>query len=435
MGKKSYFKFFANENFPLLGENSFSIPANSNYTLKLNATVYRFGQIQLNFNMELGISSTSFNLLINVKRDGTSIINGPQTFVSLNNILPNQINIIPQTFSTIDSDAPVGKHTYTIELMNPSNNVANINYYSLIAKSLLEENSAEFFSFQFYPQTNRTLMNNNTVSNNNTSLLPSSQMNIPLNILTKSMMVNNKKEKKENNNKKQVKLVANLNVIFQGKSSPLFYMDLLKDGASITGGPQVYFGITPAITGSTDFINERIINLTLIDTLDTDNFVYTLVLMNRSVDSRAIIDYLSFSAELTPPIHKRNYFSSIQNFPPTGTIAATIQPTANIVIPLKLKTKNKKKVNISFTLNTITPIFTPLLLYDIRRDNKSITNGPQVLHKANELVGLRPIDIEVNLNSSILNKVKKGKYTYTLHLINEGNKPINVDIYSFVIEQ
>lgn len=428
----NYFKIFKNQFIPTLGIPSIIIPAGGSRNICLDVEVEKFGQVKLTANLNIIVGAIS-NILIDILRNGKTIINGPQTLFS------DQGPISPPrtedfnfnfTFSTLDTTAAPGKYCYTFILKNIEESFTNIKIsnYLISAKTLTRNlkdcesnncaknlNLGRFFSVQNYPP------------------LGTSALSIPgfseqvLTLKTQSLRCS------------KIKLEANLNIISPNIGSENFFIDLKRNGISLTGGPKKFISFDPP----TDFNGGAEINLdlNLVDWCPvTTNQIYTLHLINQPTIPVPLaplqVDFYSFNAEVTPDQSECKNLSQVQKFPLSGTNALIIQQNSTQSIPIEVFVNEDGKIRLTFCTNISLRTNTGIILYNLRRDCESITNGPQVLLK-NLIQGFSSSETQT-VNQNIINVdfcAKKGKHIYDFDIINLSLFPIFIDFYSLITEQ
>lgn len=134
---------------------------------------------------------------------------------------------------------------------------------------------------------------------------------------------------------------------------------------------------------------------------------------------------------------------SFQKIPKQGADNAyTICPGKSIEIPLCVQVKKKGQVltSVSLNLSAINEIPPPELEpevnldWDLRRDNKSIIEGPQNFIRFPQVPSPTSGPLEANLGFSVVDtKAHKGEATYTLILTNNSLSTIGVDYLTFII--
>ena len=442
------FRLFSTESITPMGTPAAVIPANTFVTISLDATVYRPGQLKLmaNFNV---IPAVRSDVVIDVLRDGVSIQLGPQQFLkqkgdsSANPNIDVEFNL---TYTTVDTTAPVGRHRYSIVLLNRSttNPSIAIDFFTVVAKSLTRFSKGQFYATQQYPPMGTTVFE-----------LPSGGAR---QVLTLPPISSTAARTSHNNNSKNVvvKIDLNLNYIMGVQGQTMLTVDLQRNGVSITGGPQFITRYSPtSVFGQGNELN---LQASVLDSTgpsaacNAPPTTYTAVISNQATDVAATVavDFVSFSADTTPT------FSANQSFPPTGTLALSILPNQSASIPLRVKIKKKKKrrhdsttaatlatpeepLRLSASLNTIVQLGTGLLIVDVLRDGASILANKQTFLKnvyPTATTSL-PVSREINFNLSLVDRPTHSTddcHLYTLELINLSPFPAAIDYFSFSSE-
>jgi hypothetical protein len=158
---------------------------------------------------------------------------------------------------------------------------------------------------------------------------------------------------------------------------------------------------------------------------------YQLILYNNSKDDLVTINYYSFIAEVAPK--HADYFDVIQSYPPCNKSVTTVDSLKNVSFPLELIADDNKKIRLTFNSNLDATIDQTLILFNIERNNVSLTNGLQILYR--DVTNTTNIIINnEHFSISLFDQIEKGKYVYTITLVNQGNLPIDINFYSFGIE-
>lgn len=224
--------------------------------------------------------------------------------------------------------------------------------------------------------------------------------------------------------------------------------NILRDGASITQGPQ-YLILDPFVVPNLVNTSDVII---VDETADEGNHHYDLIITNNAVTGATAfnIDTYSFIVE----VGEKRYVSSSsrcctcplmskdinvnQKFTPTGTASATIAAGGTLTLPVDIVLQDPNDVQVEFNAYfLILASETPLsgnIGYEAFRDGVSITNGPQTIGDAT--LPALPSNLERNSDIVLIDSdVATGKHTYSFAIYNNTTANISMDNYAFVVSQ
>lgn len=461
---KPYFKLTKNSLFPPLGTFSATIPPGATQTLLLPVRVRKRGQVKiaadLNLAFEGGTSTTTPiepNVLIDILRDGKSIINGPQTLIAIRPIFIEA----SYSLTTIDTHAPLGKHIYTLVLTNNSQNLFSIDFFNFNAKAITNPKRGKFVVKQSYPPMGTSAI-----------VIPPLQEKIVDLPLIKG---------RGQDFDKFVKLTISANLIWPVRGVNIQF-DILRNKKSIINGPQT---MLRALTGG-PVDQKQEINFTF-DVVDntcdlgdhSDDRQYQVKFINTLPDLTVEVDYYSFHAEVVRQVGEKSEtksetkhlgksetkgknknclpFYSNSSYPPLGTVTTTLLPQQTVtfkkkvIVPSGRGTRLRRpQAKVVTNFNFIFPTGgTHKVLFDIARDNISLIGGPQILSLRNLLGAPASVGLEVirtasvidsystNTTSTIMTPIAPltpGKHIYSVTLRNEGPEAFDVDYFSFNIE-
>jgi hypothetical protein len=409
--KKSQVKkpvnIYTNQSFPALGVPVTTLLQNDNYNITINnVVVERTGQVLIEANFSWFIVGQT-SILIDVQRDSVSITNGPQQlyFKPLIFVGPAFPYVIDNTIEVVDTTAPKGTHTYTIVLTSSvAQTYSQILSYSTNVKTFDKETNQVFVNQQFPAfGTSDAII-----------LSPQVAQDVVLPI-------------------KKYGGAVKLNVAFNFDTfiNPILIdINILReDGTSVTNNFQSVLN-----TGgpSTTLQLEDNLNLSIIDEIGSDS--YTLQILNKSSDV-VNVDFYCFSAEVSKI---KNTFTVMQNIPAVGSPdALTVRPYSSINIPIEVNVnKETKAIDFVLSANLSGSIGTGIqYLYNIKRDDISITNGSQ-LNFAVTGTPLFSDTVEVNTTAIAVDQnPTPGKCKYSVDIINLTNVSLGVDYISFIAEQ
>ena len=167
---------------------------------------------------------------------------------------------------------------------------------------------------------------------------------------------------------------------------PILLVNVLRDGKTLTKGPQDFVRIPIAIAPSVGFNRLEPFALALVDNdVKPGCHNYSILLINQSLKADGVtptfleLDVVDPNVTVPDPDLALNQLSTNQSFPPSGTAALTLLPFSSIDLPLEVST-TAETIEFAVTVNFVIPLNTILILeYDFLFGNESIVefNGPQ----------------------------------------------------------
>ena len=347
--------------------------------------------VRLRGNFSIGAAGI-VTVLIDVQRNGSSIINGGRVLKSISVGTGGNNFYYPYTFEVVDANTnSVANYTFILTAVSDVVTVASAVTTAEVSP-LLSVN-------QKFPPAGIPV----------TTILPGTRVTIPLAVSPAA--------------KKPIHLSANLNFIF-----PLSNIDTTIDivddtGRSVIQGPQ------PMEKFPTGPIVGTVENSHTLDVVVTESSrSYTLILAASSASSATVLDYYCFSARVSDA-------ATTQSFPPmTAPPSYTIPVDAVVNIPLKASIGKGPK-QLFFTANyAYNTLNSTVLLYNIRRGSgDSLTDGTQILVKS-PTDGLSDI-FEINLSVLAVDPIGHDcDETYYIDLINTGFTVIDIDYFNFTVQ-
>lgn len=423
---KGEYDIFFNQNIPTTTEPPVVfLQPGGQFTITVPTEIRSKSQAIVIFNgngIKLASNTPStVNIQLDILRNGQSIINGPQTqFASL--LPPSDKNlVINETFTTIDTLESSMTAIYTFIIINSSAvDVIGIDFYSAIVA--IKRHHKIAFTSQVPPLESQPIVVLSPGSSYDVNLTSDfSTCNMPL-------------------------LLYNLNIVRQVATStvpvvPKLLLNVLRDGHSISNGPQIINKfIAPPII-STEITLEYLMSDCIREAGKHD---YTFRLTNDSTNETVELDY--YTATVIPS------FTTIlkQNIPSiTAPPVVILTPRMTYDFNVRFKIDSMCSINtiLFFMFNVrseidTTPGSLASVQFEIIRDNTfSVTNGPQNMWvfpaSGNHVqqIGLTSILVDKLVSESkkfCENDVRaKRHHNYTFRLINTSlTDTLSVDFIS-----
>ena len=383
---------YARQNFPPLGQPVVTLAGNQSYSIRINdVKVKARDQVLIETNVMISFGAPSATVSADLLRDGFSIINGPQTLTSHPSTTAAFSGITYSLAINFLDEPGSGCRNpeYTLVIINNAGSTPiQIQSYAATAKV---KRRADVTALQSYPAAGTTA-STIAAGGSQTYNLPAPQTG------------------------REVKLNANFNLITNHYAN-LSIEVLRADGTSVTNGPQTLI----SVTGNSSTFEENT-NFVVVD--PTPSSEYTFRLTNGSVDA-VDVDFYTFTAEA--------YESEVyQAFPVTGLSALTIPSNGHVALPVRVKSSCPVQIMMVASAIFTLPIGANLL-FNIRKGDKSLTNGPQFLFQFPAL----PVTDTIEINVTALaadERPDRGTNEYTVDVINVGTNAVAFD-YLTVLAQ
>lgn len=270
-------------------------------------------RITLTVNLRFEGASTqplNSDVLVDIKKNGQSLINGPQVLLAIRPILLEA----SYTITTVDSTDPaVPKSrsrskecpTYEVTLTNnTTDRELVVDFVTLVAEPIRR---ADLALVQNYPPRGQVALT-----------LPPTEQNTLEVSLEAETSTRSKSKSRAKRCSTPVSVTVSANIIWPIAGVELFF-DVLRDGVSLMNGPRV---MLQALTGGSMDLQEVNFTFSTVDSLPQRNHpstapsVYQLVFFNRSTTLPLAIDFYTFSAQRTPKPNLTN----LQLFAPVSLL-------------------------------------------------------------------------------------------------------------------